>query len=268
MRIITEISDYVGLGVTNPMHASIDGERVIIKSIENDETHVALFNESLGYEMAKCIGLRHPEFGVAFYRESITKVNRNNITVDSFADNHLFTYTLYSNKITPIVSPRMTDGISDEEILKLIIFDIFMSNTDRNKGNLLIKMPKKNNSGSVLFPIDYTHILPGRCLWQDILRQNNYNISSIISEVFESNFYQYLIEERKFDVSKIDTIGDGIYEKIEDIDFAEKIKCVHDDIRSRIDEPDLALVISYLEYMRNHFKVLVDEVKIRIGRGE
>lgn len=268
MRIITEIGDYVGLGVTNPMHASIDGERVIIKNIENDETHVALFNELLGYEVARCVGLRHPEFGVAYYRENITKVNCNGITDENFRDDHLFTYTLFSNKIIQITSPRMTDDIPDKDILKLIIFDAFICNTDRNKGNILIKMPNRNSGSPLLFPIDYTHILPGRCLWQDILRQNDYNVTSIISEVFDSNFYQYLIEERRFDNSTIETVGNDIYENLKSIDFSETLESVHDDLSSMFDGKDIGLVISYLEYMRENFAILINEIKIRIGRGE
>lgn len=58
----------------------------------------------------------------------------------------------------------MTSFVQKSEIVNLLLFDIFIYNKDRNLGNLLIEIPKK------LYPIDYTHILPGGCIWPDVLK--------------------------------------------------------------------------------------------------
>lgn len=269
MNIVTEIGEHVGTGVTNPIHAIIDNQkRVIIKDIENDETYIALFNELLGYEMCKHLEIRHPEFGVAHYKKDYTILKNDDLSERDFQENHLFTYTVYSNKIIPITSPKMVEDIPDYEIIKLLIFDIFISNTDRHQGNILIKMPGKSLSNPTLFPIDYTHILPGRCLWEDILRQDNYNVEDIIVEVLGVNFYQYLIENRKFDYEAIDIVGNELLRRFEVMNFSDVIDSIHPEILEKFNDYQISLLVTYLEYMRENYRVIIDALKKRIGRGE
>ena len=83
----------------------------------------------------------------------------------------------------------------------MLLFDIFIYNKDRNLGNLLIEIPKK------LYPIDYTHILPGGCIWPDVLKNDDYSIEDIIKDMFSSGYYQYLLENRKIETSIIEDCG-------------------------------------------------------------
>ncbi|MES3641586.1 HipA family kinase [Staphylococcus saprophyticus] len=141
MKIITEITSVVGNGATTPYYARIDSLTVVVKSIKNNEGFYALFNESMGYYIAESLEFSHPDFGFAQYKYDFTK---NHISSEiNFSDSEIFTYTVLENSVIPIDTPGMLNTIDNKDIIDLVIFDCFISNTDRNKGNLLIKMPKK-----------------------------------------------------------------------------------------------------------------------------
>lgn len=53
MEIISEITEDVGNGVTDPIRGYIDDKKVVAKYIHNNEGFIALFNELLGYNLAE-----------------------------------------------------------------------------------------------------------------------------------------------------------------------------------------------------------------------
>lgn len=153
-----------------------------------------------------------------------------------YVHSSLFTYTTWLEKSLTITSPSMTSFVQKSEIVNLLLFDIFIYNKDRNLGNLLIEIPKK------LYPIDYTHILPGGCIWPDVLKNDDYSIEDIIKDMFSSGYYQYLLENRKIETSIIEDCGRNFVDKVNDVD-----------IESIISKIPIYLKIIFLRKIYNYY---------------
>lgn len=256
MNTFSEINGYVELGVTTPVYAVVNQKHVVAKSIRNDDGYIALFNELLGYNLAKELGLRYPAFGYGFVDDAIT--DKSNAPFEC-NHNDLFTFTEHEIKVMQITSPKMVDKIPNSEILNVFIFDIFISNTDRNKGNILIVMPPKNGIPK-LFPIDYTHILPGRCLWRDILRQSIPNPSETVGRVYDHGYHQFLIENKSFTVEEVKKCADVIKVKIDTIDFTVLISRIPNELLKNLTSDDIDLLVNFLEKQKEVYDDLIDEL--------
>ncbi|PTG91843.1 phosphatidylinositol kinase [Staphylococcus chromogenes] len=257
MEKITEITSKVGNGATTPYYAMINSSAVVIKSIKNDEGFYALFNEATGYYIAESLEFPHPEFGFAEYDGFLTK---NHISSGvSFDHAELFTYTVLENAVLPIDAPGMLNTVENKNIIELIIFDCFISNTDRNKGNLLIKMPKKKQKAE-LFPIDYTHIFPGECIWFDVLKKGNPSIKTMIEDVFNTGNYQLLIENKTFTSAEIKQVGSDFKNKLGNIDMDAIIDSIPFKIKSGHQEQDIKLLKKFVERNKNEFDDIIEEI--------
>lgn len=255
MEVLQEISEYVGNGVTEPVRGYLSDCRVIAKYIYNDEGFISLFNELLGYGMAEHFGIRHPDYGIAIY-DSSTTIVKNGAT---YINKTYFTYTESIEKALPITSPKMLNKIPSEEIINLLLFDAFIYNTDRNQGNILISMPIK------LYPIDYTHILPGGCIWNNELKNKEYSIDYILHDIFTYGYYQYLIENKVFTNELIDNCGKIFIEKIKKLNEKEIIDNIPKAIRSQISKEEYELLFDFFDYMKNNFSYAVEKIKEYIG---
>lgn len=256
MEVLSEITEDVGNGVTDPVRGLIGDKRIVAKYIENDEGFISLFNELLGYNLACYFGIRHPEFGCAVFDEKQTKVKNDK----SYKNNSLFSYTVWLKKSLPITSPNMTLFVDESEITNLLLFDIFIYNTDRNLGNMLVELPSK------LFPIDYTHILPGRCIWTDILKNNDYSIKSIIEDMFSSGYYQYLIENRSIMSRTIEKSGAVFLEKIKLLKIDEIYGKIPRELIERLDKSHFELLETYFSYMTANFEDAIIMLKSKLGK--
>lgn len=257
MEKITEITSKVGNGVTSPYYAKIDSLSIVVKSIKNDDVFYALFNEAIGYFLAEILNFPHPEFGFAKYHDGYTK---NFIENDvSFEDKEVFTYTVLENSVLPIDAPGMLDTIDKKDIIQLIIFDAFISNTDRNKGNLLIKMPKKGSKAK-LFPLDYTHIFPGECLWFEVLKNGNPSVQKMVEQIFDTGNYQMLIENKKFERCEVLKISREFQSRIDDIDIDGIIDSIPSEIKNGHNDKDLTLLKSFIERNKNEFDDIIEEI--------
>ncbi|MEX6329413.1 hypothetical protein AB6F24_09135 [Staphylococcus haemolyticus] len=116
MEIISEITEDVGNGVTDPIRGYIDDKKVVAKYIHNNEGFIALFNELLGYNLAEFFGIRHPHFGYALFSKEDTAVKNGKDYVHS----SLFTYTTWLEKSLTITSPSMTSFVQKSEIVNLL----------------------------------------------------------------------------------------------------------------------------------------------------
>lgn len=266
MRALTEITSRVGTNFsTNPLYAKLDTTTVVVKSINNPESFYALFNETLGYFLAGYLEIPVPEFGFAKFVEGETK---NRITDDVIFDNgEFFTFTKMENSIVQVDNPALVDTISDNDIIKLIIFDVFISNTDRNKGNLLLKMPKKGKRAS-LFPIDYTHIFPGECLWFDILSKPLPSIDKIVEEVFTVGGHQKLIENRVFSNDVVEQTANEFKINLLNIDIDGIISSIPEILRKKHNESDIQNLKSYLNRNREYLDDIIIEIKKYLVRWE
>lgn len=257
MKVLTEITSFIGNGVTKPVIATINSEYVVAKSIKNDESYPSLFNEILGYKLAHKLNVPCPDYGIAYFKSNITI---NNITRDvSFADNEFFTYTKFENGVIPIETPGMLNRVSKEDILEIIIFDIFICNTDRNKGNLLIKMPKKAQPAK-LFPIDYTHIFPGECIWPDVLRQGLYTEKELVTNVLSTGNYQLLIENKTFTVEEINSKASEMKYMINTLNIDDIISRVPEELLNNFSVDELNLLKVFLKRNQENFSIIIKEL--------
>lgn len=210
----------------------------------------------MGYNLANHFGIRHPKFGFAYFDSTVTKVHNNK----SYTDNTLFTYTHWIEKSFPITTSKMTKNIDENEIINLLLFDIYIYNTDRNHGNLLMVPPVK------LYPIDYTHILPGACLWRDVIKNNEYSLEKIIEDMLSSGFYQYLIEDRKFQKANIENCCKIFITKIGSLDLCEIINKIPKELTKSLSESDYLLLNSYFDYISTSFKEVANIIIQKIGK--
>ncbi|UVJ32464.1 hypothetical protein NW953_06260 [Staphylococcus aureus] len=256
MEFITEITEDVGNGVTDPIRGYIGDKKIVAKYVYNNEGFISLFNELLGYNLAQFFGIRFPYFGYAFFSEGETKVKNGK----KYIHESIFTYTIWLDKALPITSPNMTKFIQENEIVNLFFFDIFIYNRDRNAGNLVIELPAK------LYPIDYTHILPGGCIWTDEMKNNEYTIEGIVIDMFSSGYYQYLIENRKISISVIDECGSIFIEKIKKLKVEEIIMKIPSQLINKLSKEQINLLIEYFNYMSENFYIAIKLIKERIGK--
>ncbi|PNZ27108.1 phosphatidylinositol kinase [Staphylococcus rostri] len=256
---LTEITSFVGeYFSTDPLYGKIENKIVVVKHINNPQGHYALFNEYIGYALASKLGIPTPEYGFAIFKENKTK---NYLEPDySIKNNDIFTYTKLENAVIQIDSPLYTATIDIEEIIKLIIFDIFIANYDRNKGNLLLKMPKKGKKAS-LFPIDYTHIFPGQCIWVDVLRQPLPSIKEIVGEIFSYGGHQSLIENRIIDEKTIDEVARDFKKNLECIDISDTIEEIPSVLLNMYDNEDINNLKGYLFRNIHEFDYIIKEIK-------
>ncbi|PCF78149.1 HipA family kinase [Staphylococcus delphini] len=256
MEVLTEISDYMHKGVTEPVRCYIGDKRVIAKYVHNDEGFISLFNELLGYHLAIHFGVRSPKFGVAIFDQTITK----NKVGKNYINKTLFTYTELIDKVLPISSPKMLNKIAEEEIINLLLFDIFIYNKDRNKGNIVVAMPL------CLYPIDYTHILPGGCIWPDEIKNREYTIDDIIHDMFTNGYYQYLIENKVFENDLITECGKIFIKKFESLNEQEIIDKLPQALTNQLSEDNYFLLFEYFEYMKQNFEFAIEKLKRYIGK--
>ncbi|HEC2146538.1 TPA: phosphatidylinositol kinase [Staphylococcus delphini] len=259
LKELTEITSFVGINFsTDPLYAKIENTVVIAKHIDNPQGHYVLFNVCMGYALAKKMKIPTPEFGCAIFIAGKTI----NYIASEYRINHndLFTYTVMENSVVPIESPMLTMSIGEEEIVKLIIFDVIITNLDRNKGNLLIKMPKKGEEPR-LFPIDYTHIFPGQCIWFDVLKRPFPSTKKIVEQIFEHGGHQNLIENRNFDAMLIDEVAREFKVKLQDIDISSIIESIPQILLSRFEKNDIENLKKYLTRNIEEYDDIIKEIK-------
>lgn len=259
MEELTEITSFVGENFsTDPLYAKIGERIVIVKHIDNKQKYYSLFNEYLGYTLAKELGIYTPEFGCACFKEGKT-INYLSLEY-RIKNNDFFTYTVLIDAVTQIESPAYIMKVDLKEILNIIIFDIFITNFDRNKGNLLLKYPKKGERPS-LIPIDYTHIFPGQCIWFDVLKQPFPSIKELVRNAFSIGGHQILIENRRFDPDLIENVAKEFKDKLDKLDVKKTISLVPCELLDRYEQEDIENLERYLIRNFNAYDDIIEELK-------
>ena len=228
MEIISEITEDVGNGVTDPIRGYIDDKKVVAKYIHNNEGFIALFNELLGYNLAEFFGIRHPHFGYALFSKEDTAVKNGKDYVHS----SLFTYTTWLEKSLTITSPSMTSFVQKSEIVNLLLFDI----------------------------------LPGGCIWPDVLKNDDYSIEDIIKDMFSSGYYQYLLENRKIETSIIEDCGRTFVDKVNDVDIESIISKIPIYLKNNLSEENIQQLYKYFIYITENFDEAIKFIIEKIGK--
>lgn len=173
-------------GVTNPLDCELsDNTRAIVKTFNNIQSNIVLINELICYELAVILKLPIPEAGICIIDENTKGLN--------YIEKSQFGKGFYSkriNKSTVFNGYKMFQMIKNkDDLLKTILFDHLIYNTDRNQGNLLACFAQKQ---MLLMLIDHTHVFNKQCLWdkhqlEQCQQENDYRDTTIL----EKNSFLY-----------------------------------------------------------------------------
>lgn len=267
-RITSEVSKNNEFS-TNPYIAEIAKQQYVIKHIKNNESHISLFNELLGYKLAEKFGLKTPDFGHCYYKEDKTKINAG-LRIDNLEDNDIFTYTKFINNAIPLMDTGTLNEFTDQEILRLIVFDCIVCNTDRNSNNILMQpiiKQKANNELFELIPIDYTHIFPDGVNWNiSLARKNKYRDYGDIEDIINYNYYDLLLMDRKFSKEMLCSEKYELASILSNLDLTTYIKEIPKDIVCRLDENDIQLLTDFFDYRKKHFTEIYSKIISELER--
>lgn len=147
-------------GCTKPLNCKLEtGEIAVVKTFNNLQSNIVLVNEIISYEIALLLGLPVPDSGICLIDDETNGIE----ILDDITQKGKGFYSKRINKATILNSNKMVDLIENKkDILKLIIFDHLVYNSDRNAGNIILKFQKQN---LLLNVIDHTHVFNKQCLW-------------------------------------------------------------------------------------------------------
>lgn len=259
MLMIENIYQEVGKGMTVPYRAVINGEDYIIKSINNKEGYLSLFNDYVGNYLTNIFDLKTPDFGFCeFGDNSVSSIHTN------FSINELFFYSKYINNPMYINDVALLKLIKNEDLIKLVVLDYLILNEDRNAENIFIIFDNQTESIE-LFPIDYTHSFPNGVLWEmgqmeRIVKENNF---MSFEEYMKLNYiHQMIMENIKFTKIEFEECTKRIYNRLSTLDIEGMINSVDDNILNRISVSDLESFKQFLNLRISNFQQLVEDVAI------
>lgn len=117
-----------------------------------------------------------------------------------------------------------------------------------------------------LFPLDYTHIFPGECIWFDVLKRGNPSIEKMVEDVFQTGNYQLLLENKSFDPIEIRKIGYEIKKKLVNIDMDDIISSMPNEISVGHSKQDIYLLKKFIERNISEFDDIIEEITKHLVR--
>ncbi len=245
---VKEIIEPMTNGVTNPFHCIVDtGEYAVVKTFNNIQSNIVLINEFICYELALCVNLPIPESGVCLINEETIGLDK---LVEEDNNKEKIGPAFYSkriDKVTVLTGLKMVDLIENkQDILKVIVFDHLIYNSDRNKGNLIFCFKKKN---IFMYVIDHTHVFNKQCLWdryqlEQCIEGNDYLDTAIIEK--NSLLYSMFFQREEMPLSKLLEISKEYKEKINEEKLREIICRVPREWNLSSDDGEM--LIKYLLY--------------------
>lgn len=184
-----------------------------------------LINELICYQLAIQLELPIPNAILGVIDEN-TYIEENVVNLEDF-NRECYGVAFCSeliNPVTSISSDKMIKMSSNYKWLipKLMLFDHLIYNKDRNKGNLLISLSKKDKK---LYVIDHSHTFNLEALWNSVglhqkIEDNDYLDENIMSD----NWYLYSKFKKAMNIDMIE-MNDAYkyFEKKLSLDFFEHI---------------------------------------------
>lgn len=265
MESIDEIYAEVGRGITEPYRALVNEKNCIIKNINNIEGYLSIFNDYVGNFLTNSVGFATPNFGFCIY----TDKTKNNVG-KSFEVGELFFYSEFVNNPMYIDDIEILNEIEKEDLVKLIIFDYFILNEDRNTENIFVNA-ETNSDRLTLYPIDYTHSFPGGVVWdrgQLGMKVKNNDFESFDIYIKKNHIHQLIIEGIKISSDLIDKSAKHIYNNLEQVDFEEMLRNIDQRLINKFFDNDLNDFKNFLNLRKNDFQILIDEIKIYFKEGD
>lgn len=225
MKFVTNVIEKVDNGVTEPLYCILDdGYHAIVKTSNNPQGNLVLFNELLCYNIACKIGLPMPNSGICTIGDK-TKHN-GEISEDNFGKAF---YSERLNRITRISGSSLYQKANNHDIMpKLIVFDHLVYNADRNPGNLLYSMEKNNRE---IIVIDHTHVFHLGSIWNDGALFAHIGNDLSDDFIFERNraVYDYYLNSKSIEIDELLLICNEIKCKIDRKFIQDIIETIPDD---------------------------------------
>lgn len=265
MESIDEIYVEVGRGVTEPYRALVNNKNCIVKNINNIEGYLSIFNDYVGNFLTNSVGFTTPNFGFCIY------TNKTKNKVDkSFEIGELFFYSEFVNNPMYIDNILLLNEIEKEDLVKLIIFDYFILNEDRNTENIFVNA-EVNSDRLILYPIDYTHSFPGGVVWnfgQLGMKVKNNDFESFETYIKNNYIHQLIIEGIKISSDLVDKCAQCIYNNLEQVDLEEMLGNIDQRLINRFSGNDLNDFKDFLNLRKKDFQILIDEIKTYFKEGD
>ncbi|MCB6571545.1 hypothetical protein LI142_18760 [Eubacterium limosum] len=257
---IKQIERPMGNGCTEPFLAITDDNvQVVIKLFNNIEGNLVLFNEYVCYHLAKTIGLRIPR-GDAFLVDKTTMYKNGVVAPANFGVCYGSEYMEHSLQLNHGIIRKL---LNLDDYYKMILFDHLVFNTDRNIGNLLTRIMKKEQ---YLYVIDHTHVFKNQAIWcsSDLERgmdELDFSDNSILCE--NERCYNYFFQNVGIDEDKL-KIAASVFDSKINYDIIKRIiesvpnewRCSEDDANSlaRYLSYRLAHINDYCDLILNYNK--------------
>lgn len=237
----------LGNGCTEPLRAILDDDSyVVIKLFNNVMGNLVLLNEFVCYHLAKIIGLRIPHGEPCIIDENT--IDEENLLKPEnmglcFGSQYLMNAVILNAGII-----KKLDNCDD--FYKLILFDHLIYNKDRNMGNLLTRLSKKD---SHLYVIDHTHVFKNETIWcaRDLNSGiSNHDIKDV--NILRSNekCYELFMYNNRLEKEKLNEASEVFKTKLSYDIICDIIADIPDEWRCCAE--DLAALAKYLDYRLKH----------------
>lgn len=249
---VTLIQSKVGNGITDPKYAVLENTtNIVLKEYNGNEGNLILFNEYVSYKLAILLDLPMPESGFCIIDEN-TKDDGGLITKDNYG---ISFYSTLINKVAPLKLGIISKIQNKDIFLRLLIFDHFIYNKDRNPGNLLVQFYKNDIK---LYIIDHSHVFKNEAIWDSQcleigIKENDYSDTQIIEKnkiLYNMFFQNVVINEEKLESEK------QLFQKRINYDIISKLidECPEEIRPSKMDIDSL---IKYLLYRLDNLDKII-----------
>ncbi len=197
IKHLKSIQYNIGNGITEPKFAFLDDNtQVVAKLFNGPEGNLILFNEYFCYRLAILLNIDMPVSGV-FIMDKDTEVFSE---IASDINQGYGFYSTHYSKVAPLNSSIISLIKNRFDIIKIILFDHIIFNTDRNPGNLLVQFYKNNISLKV---IDHSHVFINQSIWDsrcliDGMQEKDY----LSTKILDYNNYLYSMFFRNMAITK------------------------------------------------------------------
>ena len=247
-------------GTTEPILCDLsDNTRAVVKYPNNPEGNLILFNEFVGYEIAKAINLPTPQCGVCqLDSSSCFSINNHIINENNFGKCF---YSTFLESSIPLKSENIFCKIENAiDFYNMIVFDHIVYNIDRHPGNILVCLKKPIK----FYTIDNSHIFKNQSIWDRYtflrgMETNDYcdeKICDFNKDTYGS-FFRFQVFDRSILLHYIRAAQDVLTdEKIHTIIASTPQEWI-------LVKEDVMMLEKYLNYRISHLEHIIEIVERR-----
>lgn len=182
----------IGNGATSPIQGIANEKDYVIKTFNNVQGNKVLVNELICYLIAEKLLLPIP-------KAILGQIDKNTV-IDKYVhdsedfDENCYGVAFCSELLTPVTivkSDKMLKLAPNFQWLlpKLMLFDHLIYNKDRNMGNLLISLSKKDKQ---LYIIDHSHTFNMESIWNSTGLYQKIDSKDYLDDyIMKNNSYHY-----------------------------------------------------------------------------